>query len=286
MDKETLSNALFELVRKAVVDLPADVELSLREARDREKNERAKTIFDTILENVELARRDSTPICQDTGVLVFYVRYGLLSDKKMIDESILNAVKKATGEGLLRPNIVHPLTRVNSNNNTGVEAPIVYYEFVEGMEYLELMVLPKGAGSENTSTLGMLDPALGVEGVEDYIVESIKKAGGKPCPPTVVGVGIGGSSDKAMYLAKKSLLRDIGSHNPDKEYSDLERRLYGRINELGIGAMGVGGDTTCLAVHVEDADCHTASLPVAVNPQCWAARKAEARLYSDKIIFL
>ena len=278
MDGEILSEALFELIRRAVVDLPGDVELALREARDNEKNERAKTILGSILENVELARRESTPICQDTGVLVFYVRYGTVLDKKLVDESIIKAVQKATGENLLRPNIVHPLTRVNSNDNTGVEAPIVYYERVKGMDYLEVTVLPKGAGSENTSTLGMLDPARGVEGVEDFIVESIKKAGGKPCPPTVVGVGIGGSSDKAMYLAKKALLRDIGSRNPDKEYSDLEKRLYGRINELGIGPMGVGGDTTCLAVHVEDADCHTASLPVAVNPQCWAARKAEARV--------
>ena len=286
MDKETLSNALFELIRKAVVDLPSDVESALREARDREKNERAKTIFDSIVENVELARRDSTPICQDTGVLVFYVRYGTFLNKKMIAESIVKAVQKATGENLLRPNIVHPLTRVNSNDNTGVGVPIAYFEQVDGMDYLEVTVLPKGAGSENTSTLGMLDPAKGVEGVEDYIVESIKNAGGKPCPPTVVGVGIGGSADKAMYLAKKALLRDIGSHNPDKEYSDLERRLYGRINELGIGPMGVGGDITCLAVHVEDADCHTASLPVAVNPQCWAARKAEARVYKEEIMFL
>ncbi|OYT54916.1 MAG: fumarate hydratase [Candidatus Altiarchaeales archaeon ex4484_2] len=278
MDGEILSEALFELIRRAVVDLPGDVELALREARDNEKNERAKTILGSILENVELARRESTPICQDTGVLVFYVRYGTVLDKKLVDESIIKAVQKATGENLLRPNIVHPLTRVNSNDNTGVEAPIVYYERVKGMDYLEVTVLPKGAGSENTSTLGMLDPARGVEGVEDFIVDSIKKAGGKPCPPTVVGVGIGGSSDKAMYLAKKALLRDIGSRNPDKEYSDLEKRLYGRINELGIGPMGVGGDTTCLAVHVEDADCHTASLPVAVNPQCWAARKAEARV--------
>ncbi|MEA1924990.1 MAG: fumarate hydratase [Candidatus Altiarchaeota archaeon] len=283
---DMLSDALFELIRKAVVDLPEDVELAIKKARNKEKNERAKTILDNILENVELARVESTPICQDTGVLVFYVRYGTVLDKKRVDESIVKAVQKATGEALLRPNIVHPLTRKNSGNNIGVDTPIVYYEYVKGMDYLEVAVLPKGAGSENTSTLGMLDPARGVEGVEEFIVDSIKKAGGKPCPPTVVGVGIGGSSDKAMYLAKKALLRDIGSHNPDKEYSDLERRLYGRINELGVGPMGVGGDTTCLAVHVEDADCHTASLPVAVNPQCWAARKAEARIYEKEIIFL
>ncbi len=281
-----LSRALFKLIRKAVVDLPGDVESALREARNRERNERAKTILGNVLENVELARRESMPICQDTGVLVFYVKHGTVLDKKMVETSIVKAVQRATREAMLRPNIVHPLTRKNTGDNTGVKTPIVYYERVEGIDYPEITVLAKGAGSENTSTLGMLDPAGGVEGVEDFIVDSIKKAGGKPCPPTVVGVGIGGSSDKAMYLAKKALLRNIGSHNPDKEYSDLERRLYERINKLGVGPMGVGGDTTCLAVHVEDAECHTASLPVAVNPQCWAARKAEARIYKKKIIFL
>ena len=273
-----MTKALIDLIAKAVIDLPDDVEESIRKARQHESNKRALVMLDSILENIKVARADNAPLCQDTGVLVFYVKHGDNINRSLLEESIIEAVRRATDEIPLRANIVDPLSRVNTDDNTGYGIPRIYYEYDGGLDDVEVTVLPKGAGSENTTSIGMLNPGEGVDGLIKYVVDSVKCAGGKPCPPTIVGVGVGGTAETALYLAKKSLLRDVGSHHPVKQYRELESRLYGKINELGVGVMGVGGDTTCLGVHVEYADCHTASLPVAVNLQCWAARKATTRI--------
>lgn len=266
-------DAIVELLRKAVCDLPVDVESALEKALKAEDNETAKTQLKNILDNVKYARKEGIPICQDTGILRFYVGLGKAGvEAEDVKGIILRAVEKATKEIPLRPNSVDALTRENSGN-----VPEIEFEFTKNNS-LEITAFPKGAGAENMSALGMLTPADGVDGIKKFVIETVKKAGGNPCPPTIVGVGIGGLSDTAMRLAKKALLRNTGKKNPDEEIAKLESQLLEEINSLGIGPMGLGGNTTSLAVHIETAPCHTSSLPVAVNLQCWANRRATVRV--------
>ncbi|MGZ4386391.1 MAG: fumarate hydratase, partial [Gaiellaceae bacterium] len=189
--------------------------------------------------------------------------------------------ERATLEHPLRSNAVHTLTRENTGPNTGYRLPIVHWEFVADWDGLDVKCVPKGSGSENMSFLKMCIPADGVRGIKQFVLESIVGAGGKPCPPGIVGVGVGGSADYAMYLAKDAITRPVGTHNPDPEVAKLERELYGLLNETGIGPMGLGGDVTVLAVHVEHADTHMTLNPVAVNYQCWAARRASVHISAD-----
>ena len=266
-------STIIELLRKAVCDLPGDVESALEKALKAEENETAKIQLKNILDNVKYARENSIPLCQDTGILRFYVRLGKAGvEAEEVKGIILRAVEKATEEIPLRPNSVDALTRENSGN-----VPEIEFEFTKDNS-IEITVLPKGAGAENMSALAMLTPAEGTGGIKKFVIETVKKAGGKPCPPTIVGVGIGGLSDTAMKLAKKALLRNVGDPNPDSGIAKLESELLNEINSLGIGPMGLGGKTTSIAVHIETAPCHTGSLPVAVNLQCWANRRATVRV--------
>ena len=266
-------NTIIELLRKAVCDLPEDVESALEKALESEENETAKTQLKNILDNVKYARKKGIPICQDTGILRFYVRLGKAGvGAEEVKGVILQAVEKATKEIPLRPNSVDALTRENSGN-----VPEIEFELTKN-DSIEIIAFPKGAGAENMSALAMLTPADGIGGIKKFVLETVKKAGGKPCPPTIVGVGIGGLSDTAMGLAKKALLRKTGEHNPDSAIAKLEKKLLEEINSLGIGPMGLGGKTTSLAVHIETVPCHTGSLPVAVNLQCWANRRATIRV--------
>ena len=212
--------------------------------------------------------------------------FSLLGKKGVIDIifKIKEGVKRATKEIPLRPNVVHPLTRENFGTNVGLNAPFINIEFDENLNReIEITVFPKGAGSENMSALKMLKPSDGVEGIKKFVLETIADAGGKPCPPIVVGVGIGGTADIALKLAKKALLRDIGERHKDKQVAELEKELLEKINSLGIGAMGLGGDITALDVFIEIAGCHTASLPVGICIQCWADRKATKRIKIDEV---
>ena len=266
-------NTIIELLRKAVCDLPGDVESALEKALKAEENETAKIQLKNILDNVKYARENSIPLCQDTGILRFYVGLGKAGlEAEEVEGIILRAVEKATEEIPLRPNSVDALTRENSGN-----VPEIEFESTKNNS-LEITVLPKGAGAENMSALAMLTPAEGTGGIKKFVIETVKKAGGKPCPPTIVCVGIGGLSDTAMKLAKKALLRNVGDPNPDSGIAKLESELLSEINSLGIGPMGLGGKTTSIAVHIETAPCHTGSLPVAVNLQCWANRRATVRV--------
>ncbi len=266
-------STIIELLRKAVCDLPKDADSALEKALKAEENETARIQLKNILDNVKYARENSIPICQDTGILRFYVRLGKVDVKaEEVKGAILQAVEKATEEIPLRPNSVDAISRENSGN-----IPEIEFEFTKDNS-IEITVLPKGAGAENMSALAMLTPADGTAGIKKFIIETVKKAGGKPCPPTIVGVGIGGLSDTAMGLAKKALLRKTGEPNPDSAIAKLEKELLEEINTLGIGPMGLGGKTTSLAVHIETAPCHTGSLPVAVNLQCWANRRATVRI--------
>ena len=243
-----------------------------------EKNPGARRELGRIIENVREAGACTLPMCQDTGLPVFYARMGFTLPG--FEEAVARGVRRATDEVPLRKNVVNPLTRQNTGDNTGKGIPYIYYT-CEASDHIELTVMPKGGGSENMSALAMLNPAGGVPAIKKFVVEAVVNAGGKPCPPVILGVGIGGTADECMALAKKALLRRVGSRNPDPAAARLEIELMYAINHTGIGPMGLGGDTTALAVHVEYAGCHTASLPVAVNFQCYAARRATARIYRD-----
>ena len=275
ISEKTIKNTTVELLRNAATKLPSDVKESLKKAYEKEKGT-AKTNLKTILDNIKLAEKTKTPLCQDTGILIFYVK----NPVKNIEKAIINAVKEATKKIPLRPNAVHPLTRKNTNNNVGKKIPYINYDFTDD-DFTEITVLPKGAGSENTSAFTMLNPSDGIKGIKEFALNTVVKAGGNPCPPTIVGIGIGGSADLSMKLAKKALLRPINTHHKEKKIAKLEKELYDAFNLTGIGPMGLGGKITVLGVNIEYASCHTASLPVSINLNCWAARKATARLYRD-----
>ncbi|UCG70316.1 MAG: fumarate hydratase [Thermoplasmata archaeon] len=274
-----IKQVTLNLLKNAVTTLPKDIKETLRKAYEVEEDPIPKMQLKNILDNVEMAEGSSLPMCQDTGIQIFYVTLGkdLLFN---IDKAIIEGVKQATEEIPLRPNTVHPISRDNAGDNTGLRMPYINYRF-SNEDYIEIAVMPKGAGSENMSALAMLLPSQGIRGIKEFVLDTIVKAGGKPCPPTIVGLGIGGSADISMKLAKEALLRPLNMACSDSKMADLEKELYEAINSLGIGPMGLGGKTTILGVNVEYAYCHTASLPVAVNIQCWAARKAIARIHKD-----
>ena len=220
-------------------------------------------------------------MCQDTGIQTFFVEVGIdFPEISKLKKIIENGVKKATEEIPLRPNTMNPLTNANHKDNTGLHIPYITWELVEG-DKVTITAFPKGGGSENMSKLGMLKPGVGIEGVKDFVVEEMVKAAGQPCPPTVVGVGIGGGADLSLKLGKKALLRPVGVRNKDKKIAKIEEELIKRINASGIGPMGLGGKTTVLDVHVEIAHRHPASLPVGMAVQCWADRRARMIIHSD-----
>jgi len=280
MDFEYIELGIIELIRKAETELPEDVIKALKSAYDIE-DDIAKTQIDAILKTIDLAKKTKRPMCQDTGIQTFFVDVGIdFPHIKKLKKIILNGVKRATEEIPLRPNTVDPFTGVNHKDNTGDFIPYITWDFVEGSD-VHIVSLPKGGGSENMSKLGMLKPGVGIEGVKDFIVEEMTKAAGNPCPPTVVGVGIGGGADLALKLGKKSLLRPVGVRNKDKKIADIEMELINRINATGIGPMGLGGKTTVLDVHIEKAHRHPASLPVGIAVQCWADRRANMIIHKD-----
>lgn len=265
------------LLREAQSQLPPDVVRALERAAQEETSSIALSQLRIVLANVHAAAEGVVPMCQDTGVPIFFIR-GRYDHR--LEQAIRRGVARATEEVPLRPNTVDPLSRHNHGDNLGPGMPLVHFE-PAAIDHLEISVLPKGAGSENWSALRMLNPADGMEGIRKFVIECVVKAGSRPCPPTVVGIGIGGTADLAMVLAKKALLRPLGSRNGDQALAEMESTLFQQLNTLGIGPMGLGGDTTALGVLAEKANCHTASLPVAVSLNCWAARKAFARAYPD-----
>ena len=274
---ETTEDIVVRLLRLANTKLPDDIGWALEAAAGWETGEIAYSQLGTIMDNAKKAEFLGRPMCQDTGIPVFYVSGKFDSSVK---ESIENAVRKATDEIPLRPNLVDPITRENTGDNTGFESPFIHFNPTDD-DFLEIAVLPKGAGSENMTRLAMLNPADGVEGIVDFIVKSVLDAGGRPCPPTVVGVGIGGTSDVCVSMAKEALLYPLDYRNPDKELRKMEEDLFVKLNSSGLGPMGLGGATTVLGVNIRKAGCHTASLPVAVNIGCWATRRARVRIYPD-----
>jgi fumarate hydratase subunit alpha len=274
---ERIDETVAKLFRMAAIALPKDVIWALEAATAWETNEVARTQLATVLDNVSKAEFLGVPMCQDTGLPVVFVKGRLEADMEAL---IRKGVARATREVPLRPNVVHPLTRENGGDNLGVGMPHIHWT-PGPEEYTEITVMPKGAGSENMTALAMLRPGDGLKGIKEFVLRTVVEAGGKPCPPTIVGLGIGGTADQCLSLAKEALLVPLDRRNPDTELRKLEEALFEALNMTGIGPMGLGGDTTVLGVRAKMASCHTASLPVAVNLQCWAARRATARVWEN-----
>lgn len=268
---------------ESLKDLPPDVRKALKEAYEKEELESGKQILQQLIKTVSTADDEKLLICQDTGIPVYWVKVGsqFRFDGTLLEKAIKKGTERATLEHPLRSSIVNTLTRQNYGTSTGKDVPIIHYEFTEG-DQLEIMIIPKGSGSENMSYLKMLTPAAGIEGIKKYVLECVFESGANPCPPTIVGIGIGGTADKCAVLAKKAAAREVGSANPDPEVRKLEEELYEKINRLGIGAHGLGGNTTALAVHIESADTHMTLNPVAVNMMCWPARRMRATFSSNQ----
>lgn len=273
---------------RALKQLPPDLKEALARARATETDPSGQGFLDIMLQNIEVAERDENLVCQDTGTVVFWLEVGEACPLNLasVTAAVRRGTERATKEHPLRPNAVHPVTRENTMTNTGRHLPAMHYEFVPGRPDLpadgvKLHCLPKGSGSENMSFLRMFVPADGVRAVKRFVLECIVDAGPKPCPPTIVGVGLGGTADLCAALAKKALLRPLGTRSHDPVVAAIEDELYVAANELGIGPMGLGGRSTVLGVHIERAHTHITQNPVAVNLQCWAARRASALVTPD-----
>lgn len=278
IDVKEVTKTVARLCIEAGYFLPADVLASLRKALDIEESVVGKDVLEQLLQNAKIAENEGIPLCQDCGLTVVFLELG--QDVHLVGgdlyEAVDEGVRQGYQEGYLRKSLAYPpiFDRPNTKDNTPA---MIYTDVVPG-ENLKITVVPKGGGSENMSALGMLTPAQGEKGVIDFVVNSVNKAESNPCPPIIVGVGIGGSADRAMLLAKKALLRPVGQPHPDPRFADLEKQILEKVNNLGIGPQGFGGRVTALAVHVEATGAHIASLPVGVNIQCHAARHKEAVL--------
>jgi tartrate/fumarate subfamily iron-sulfur-dependent hydro-lyase alpha chain len=278
-----VENVCRDLYIQSLKEIPPDVVEALRQAAKRETTEVGRRIFSHYLQSVELGRDKNMLVCQDTGIPIYWVGIGgrLRLDGARLSEAIVRGTERATREHPLRSSIVSALGRENRQTSTGQGIPVIHYDFISDSDVLDILFMPKGSGSENMSFMKMLVPADGVAGIKRFVLEQVVGAGAKPCPPTIVGVGVGGSSDLCMTLAKKATTRPIGQASPDPQLAALERELLAAINETGIGPQGLGGDTTALAVHIESAWTHITCNPVAVNLQCWRAERRRAKIRPD-----
>jgi fumarate hydratase subunit alpha len=273
VDVGIITDRVKTLCMEANFELGQDVLDAFQKAKEKEESPAGIEILGQLEENASIARQERVGICQDTGIAVVFVELG--QDVHLVGGNLNDAINEGVSqgyrEGYLRKSLCHPFTRENTGDNTPA---VIHVEVVPG-DRVRLIVAPKGGGSENMSRVTMLTPAVGKKGIVEYIVQRVKESGSNPCPPTIVGVGIGGTFEEVALLAKKALLRPIGSENPDPELASLEREVLGCINRLGIGPQGLGGRTTSLAVHINMMSCHIASLPLAVNIQCHAHRHKE-----------
>ena len=276
IDAKVIEDTVARLCIEANLRLPPDVINAIERAEKAEPWDGAKRILSLLGDNVRIASEKTLPVCQDTGMACVFVELGQdVHIEGDFEQAVNNGVRRGYGEGYLRKSVVcDPLRRVKTGDNTPT---LVTVKLTRG-DKMRITVMPKGFGSENMSALKMLKPADGVEGVRNFVLDTVEKAGANPCPPIIVGVGIGGSFDKAACLAKHALLRPVNEPNPDEYYAALERELLDKINALGIGPQGFGGKTTALAVLIEAMPTHVAGLPVAVNISCHATRRASASL--------
>jgi len=278
MIREISNREIIEVVRDLCIDanynLGDDVLRAFDKAIEAEESATGIEVLKELKENARIAREEKAPICQDCGLAVVFIDIG--QDVHItggnLNEAVNEGVRQGYEDGYLRKSACHPITRKNTGDNTPA---IIHIQIVPG-DKMKIVFAPKGGGAENMSRVTMLTPAAGIEGVKDFVVNRVKESGSNPCPPTVIGVGVGGTFERSAILAKKAILRDIGNRNPDPELATIEEEILTRINRLGIGPMGYGGNTTSFDVFLEIEPCHIASLPVAVNVQCHAARHKEA----------
>lgn len=277
INSSIITDTVAKMCIKANCYLNPDIQNAIENSIKSEKSQVSQSILKNLIKNAQIAAQKEIPICQDTGMAVFFVEIGnkVIIEGKTISDAINDGVSKGYTEGYLRKSVVSdPLNRKNTGDNTPA---VIYYEFIEG-DKINITFAPKGFGSENKSALKMLNPSDGIDGVISFVTETVRKAGPNPCPPMVVGIGIGGTMDKCAQLSKKALTRDLNSHNSNPFYAELEQKLLDRINKLGIGPQGMGGTTTCLGVNIEVFPTHIAGLPVSVNINCHATRHAFAQI--------
>ncbi|MFO7949943.1 MAG: fumarate hydratase [Candidatus Fermentibacteraceae bacterium] len=275
LDVAEITQAVKEMSIQSNIVLGDDVKRAIRDAAEAEESPLGREILEVILENHDIAEENRMPICQDTGFAVVFLEVGqeVHLTGGDLEEAVNEGVRQGYGEAYLRKSIVDDpaIDRRNTTDNT----PAVIHTRIVPGERVKIQFAPKGGGAENMSEVRMMTAADGIEGIKDFVVDRVKRSGGNPCPPVVVGVGVGGTFEQCALLAKKALLRPIGEHNPDPRYADAEKELMRRINDLGIGPQGFGGRTTALAVNMETFPCHIATMPVAVNMQCHASRHTE-----------
>lgn len=281
----TIGNMAGEIYIRAMKLLPPDVKNALQKAYDAETSPQGKTMIKCMLESVKIAEEGDICICEDTGLQTYFLRIGSEFAKKIdlykLDQAIRNGVALYSDEYHWRKTTIDPVTRKKPGTQSGFRHPVIYYDWLPDKDYMEAMCISHGSGSENQSFHSMLVPAQGVEGIKRFVIDSVYAAGGQPCNPGIWGIGLGGTFDSSARLAKEALIRPIGIYNPDPVIAELEKNLYDAINATGIGPMGLGGDVTCLAVHIETATTHETQNPVAMNGQCWCARRYGARIFSD-----
>ena len=278
--REISAAAVTSAVRELFIDanqrLGDDILAKFESCLRHETSGIARGVLEELRENAAIAREEGSPVCQDTGLAILFVEIGqdLHVSGGDLRAAINEGVRQGYAQGYLRKSVCDPFSRANTGDNTPA---VIHYDIVPG-DRMRIIAMPKGGGAENMSRVEMLTPAAGLQGVEDLVVETVERAGANPCPPTIIGVGVGGTIERSAILAKRALLRKMGERNPDPEIAGIEKRLLERVNELGIGPMAYGGDTTSLDVFMEVEPCHIASLPVTVNIQCHAARHKEAVL--------
>jgi tartrate/fumarate subfamily iron-sulfur-dependent hydro-lyase alpha chain len=281
-DYGIVEEAAKQLYIRSLCDLPPDVRDALKKAYARETKPNARSVYDAIFRTIEIADRDHTLICQDTGLPLYKVKIGsaFAWNGYEIKNRIVDGTRRATQDFPFRGSSTHPLLRVNPQTSVGPGLPVFYWDFSEG-DTLDILMAPKGSGSENVSKMQMFTPADGVKALKKFVLDTVVAGGGMPCPPGIIGVGFGGTADLVARLAKDAILRPVGERNPDPEIAAIEVELEDAINASGVGAMGLGGDITTLAVHIETAYTHITQNPVAVNTQCWPARRARAIIHPD-----
>lgn len=287
IDLAEVEEAAKELYIRALKVLPPDIKAGFSRLTSSESVSRAKSILATMVTNIDVAEENNNLLCQDTGVPIYNVTIGAGLDVE--GHALIGAIRKgcerATREHPLRSSVVHPLTRKNNHTSCGIEVPVVHIHFTDTPRLLEIQMVPKGSGSENNSFLKMAIPAEGIDAIKAFVIDCVVNAGGKTCPPTIVGVGLGGTSDLCVALAKRAATRELGSVCGDPDGARLETELSAAVNQLGIGPQGLGGDSTAFAVHIELAATHITMNPIAVNMQCHSARRAKASFTPSGIAY-
>ena len=278
VDLQAVEEAAKALYIRALKELPPDIKRGLGRLQAGETAPTARQVLATMVTNIEVAERTDNLLCQDTGVPIYnvWIGRGVALDGYALKQALRRGCERATREYPLRSSVVHPLTRKNEHSSCGIEVPVIHIDFIDAPGRLEIEMVPKGSGSENNSFLKMAIPAEGLDAIKTFVIDCVLAAGGKTCPPTIVGVGLGGTSDLAVALAKRAATRELGSRCADADGAALEAQLSAAVNQLGVGPQGLGGDSTAFAVHIELAATHITMNPIAVNMQCHSARRARA----------